>query len=183
MTRDRVRELLEQEMTITEVATVLALSKSTICYHARRLGVPADDRFARRFDWAAIRREYERGRSVADCRRQFGFTRSAWDDAIRRGDITLRSEREELELYLRRDCRVSRGFVKRGLLRTGLKPAGCERCGTHEWRGRPLSLALHHMNGDGRDNRLENLQLLCPNCHSQTPNFSGRNVGMRRKDD
>jgi 5-methylcytosine-specific restriction endonuclease McrA len=35
---------------------------------------------------------------------------------------------------------------------------------------------LHHVNGDGRDNRLENLQLLCPNCHSQTDNFAGRNV-------
>jgi 5-methylcytosine-specific restriction endonuclease McrA len=41
-------------------------------------------------------------------------------------------------------------------------------------RGRPLSMALHHVNGDGRDNRLENLQLLCPNCHSQTANFSAR---------
>jgi predicted HNH restriction endonuclease len=39
-------------------------------------------------------------------------------------------------------------------------------------------MALHHVNGDGRDNRLENLQLLCPNCHSQTENFSGR--GRRR---
>jgi 5-methylcytosine-specific restriction endonuclease McrA len=37
-------------------------------------------------------------------------------------------------------------------------------------------MALHHINGDGRDNRLENLQFLCPNCHSQTENFAGRNV-------
>ncbi len=40
-------------------------------------------------------------------------------------------------------------------------------------------MALHHINGEGTDNRLENLQLLCPNCHSQTPNFSGRNVRKR----
>jgi hypothetical protein len=43
-----------------------------------------------------------------------------------------------------------------------------------------LSMALHHMNGDGLDNRLENLALLCPNCHAQTPNFSGRNRRLRR---
>jgi 5-methylcytosine-specific restriction endonuclease McrA len=36
-------------------------------------------------------------------------------------------------------------------------------------------MALHHVNGDNTDNRLENLQLLCPNCHSQTESFSGRN--------
>jgi predicted HNH restriction endonuclease len=41
-------------------------------------------------------------------------------------------------------------------------------------------MALHHINGDGSDNRLENLALLCPNCHAQTPNFSGRNRRSRR---
>lgn len=56
----------------------------------------------------------------------------------------------------------------------GLKADRCEICGISEWLGRPLSLPLHHLNGDGDDNRLENLQLLCPNCHSQTENFAGR---------
>jgi 5-methylcytosine-specific restriction endonuclease McrA len=36
-------------------------------------------------------------------------------------------------------------------------------------------MALHHINGDRLDNRLENLELLCPNCHSQTETFAGRN--------
>jgi hypothetical protein len=165
---------------LTEIAKRLAVSKSTVSYHARRLGLPADQRYGRRYDWATIRRAYERGLTVGECMERFGFDRSVWHDAVGRGDITLRSERDELELRLRRDCTVSRGFLKRGLQRTGLKPARCERCGIHEWRGRPLCLALHHVNGEGSDNRLENLQLLCPNCHSQTPNFSGRNIVIRR---
>ena len=41
-------------------------------------------------------------------------------------------------------------------------------------------MALHHINGDRLDNRLENLTLLCPNCHAQTPNFSGRNRKVGR---
>ena len=52
----------------------------------------------------------------------------------------------------------------------------CE-CGiTSEWRGKPIRLQLHHKNGDNSDNQLVNLCYLCPNCHSQTVNFGGRNL-------
>ena len=61
------------------------------------------------------------------------------------------------------------------LISAGLLANRCEACGIEEWLGAPLSMALHHVNGDGQDNRLENLQMLCPNCHSQTENFAGRN--------
>lgn len=47
----------------------------------------------------------------------------------------------------------------------------CCICGLSEWMGKPITLQLHHINGDNRDNRIENLQLLCPNCHSQTDSF------------
>lgn len=70
---------------------------------------------------------------------------------------------------------MSRSHLKLRLLAAGLKEHRCEECGATDWRGRPLSMALHHVNGDGLDNRLENLQLLCPNCHAQTPNFGVKN--------
>ena len=41
--------------------------------------------------------------------------------------------------------------------------------------GRPIPLQLHHINGNPTDNRIENLQVLCPNCHAQTDNYSGKN--------
>ena len=76
--------------------------------------------------------------------------------------------------------KTSRGHLKARLLREGLKQCRCEVCGLSEWRGQPLSMELHHVNGDGRDNRLENLRFLCGNCHSQTPNWGGRNRNRHR---
>jgi len=53
-----------------------------------------------------------------------------------------------------------------------LLPQECSLCGgPPEWNGKPLSLQLHHKNGDCRDNRITNLCLMCPNCHSQTETY------------
>jgi formate-dependent nitrite reductase cytochrome c552 subunit len=58
----------------------------------------------------------------------------------------------------------------RRLLRQGWIYA-CRTCGIGQWNGERLSLQLDHLNGVNNDNRLENLQLLCPNCHSQTKTY------------
>lgn len=52
----------------------------------------------------------------------------------------------------------------------------CSICGINSWNGFKLSLELDHINGINIDNRLENLRFLCPNCHSTTENFRGRNI-------
>ena len=67
--------------------------------------------------------------------------------------------------------------LKRRLLKEGFKQHVCERCGLSEWQASPIPLELHHLNGDNRDNRLENLQLLCPNCHALTESYRGKNKG------
>lgn len=51
----------------------------------------------------------------------------------------------------------------------------CEVCGISAWNNKPLTLQLDHKNGNSDDHRLENLQLLCPNCHTQTDTWCGRN--------
>jgi hypothetical protein len=164
-------------MSRRSIAAALGLSKSTISYHARRLGHPVDERGARRYDWAAVQEFYDAGHGVRDCVERFGFSRQTWQAAVQRGAITPRAYPMPLERLLVADTYRSRHNVKNRLLAQGLKQNRCERCGATEWLGRPLAMALHHVNGDGQDNRLENLQLLCPNCHSQTENFSGRNRG------
>jgi len=52
----------------------------------------------------------------------------------------------------------------------------CLICGLSEWRGKPLRLELDHIDGNRQNNRRENLRALCPNCHSQTETYCGKNV-------
>lgn len=68
--------------------------------------------------------------------------------------------------------------TKEIVLNHGLKENKCEICGTSEWLGKPITLHLHHINGNPKDDRIENLQILCPNCHSQTDSFCKR-IGIR----
>ncbi len=73
--------------------------------------------------------------------------------------------------------------IKLKLYEFNLKERKCEKCGQDEmWCGDILSLHLDHINGNNEDNRIENLRILCPNCHSQTKTYSGkRNLRGRKK--
>lgn len=182
-TRDRVEQLLASGKSQAAVSRILGISKSTVAFHCRRLGVHADPRFAKRYDWREVQRAIDtEDLSMRECLARFGFCRATWADAVRRGDIVPRPSKIPIEQLLVMGRKgTSRGNLKRRLIQEGLKECRCEGCGIVEWRGEPLSMELHHVNGDGEDNRLENLQLLCGNCHSQTDNWGGRGVRRRAK--
>jgi hypothetical protein len=98
------------------------------------------------------------------------FTGQAWA----RGTARPR-ESAPLEEILVRGSTYPSSRLRKRLIRAGLKTARCEGCGVHEWRGKPLPLELDHINGDHSDNRIENLRILCPNCHAITETWAGRN--------
>lgn len=69
---------------------------------------------------------------------------------------------------------TNKNVKKRLLLRQHLT-YNCNYCGISEWMDRPIVLELNHINGVNTDNSISNLELLCPNCHSQTDNFRSKN--------
>jgi len=70
------------------------------------------------------------------------------------------------------DKTVKKHFLKK-LGTAGYK---CTWCSISSWLGKPITLQLDHIDGDHRNNRLPNLRLLCPNCHSQTDTYAGKNI-------
>lgn len=99
------------------------------------------------------------------------FTGQSW----MRGQRRTRAEvRRSLDSVLVRGSIHGSSGLRDRLIRAGLKQQRCEICGLDTWRGQPIRLELDHINGDPCDNRLENLRILCPNCHSQTETWCGR---------
>lgn len=89
------------------------------------------------------------------------------------------SARRPIEMVLVRGRPVTSSSLRRRLIDEGLKQHRCETCLRIEWNGQPIPLELDHIDGDRTNNLFENLRLLCPNCHAQTPTYRGRNIGRR----
>jgi hypothetical protein len=142
----------------------------------RAAPTPFRDR-RRKYDWSEVQAYFDAGHVYAECMAHFGFQADTWTAAVGRGELKARARALPVALMLER--KMHRGSIKRRLLGLGLLSDCCSRCGIREWRGRPLAIHIDHINGVEDDWRLENLRMLCPNCHSQTPTFSGRNLKRR----
>jgi HNH endonuclease len=142
-------------------------------YKAIRLGsLVAKLERQRTIDWQAVQNFYDEGNTFRQCRTRFGFAAESWRKAVRRGVLVPRTNRWPLDRILRESARMA---IKRRLLADGILRNVCEECGISEWRNKPLSIQLDHRNGIKTDHRLENLRMLCPNCHSQTETFGVKN--------
>ena len=70
--------------------------------------------------------------------------------------------------------------LRKRLLNEGLMENKCSECGITEWNNKPIVNELDHIDGVSDNHLTENLRLLCPNCHSQTPTYCGRNIGKNK---
>ena len=101
------------------------------------------------------------------------------DDRIR--DITEKISVPDDQIFVINSLFVAGKNLKKRLIRKGVNDI-CAVCGQEPlWNGHKLVLQLDHINGDRTDNRVENLRILCPNCHSQTPSYRGKSLKNKGK--
>lgn len=87
----------------------------------------------------------------------------------------------KIDNILQADTNYKPSSLKNRLIELGLKEDKCEICGTSSiWMDKPITLELHHINSDHFDNRIENLQILCPNCHSQQKNHRKPKINHKK---
>jgi hypothetical protein len=170
--------------------------------HIRRLGIdgshfPPAEPQPRRGRWSDndLRAVVATSRSVAQVLTRLGYKQSGGMHRLIRQKIanleldtshfggqawakgrrsTVDRRRPLVEILVANSTYTNNGRLRMRLIAEGLKPPWCERCSLDTWLGEPLPLHLDHVNGDHTDNRLENLRILCPNCHALTPTWCGR---------
>ncbi|MEU9860418.1 HNH endonuclease signature motif containing protein [Streptomyces sp. NPDC047971] len=113
--------------------------------------------------------------------RALGIDTSHFRPPSRAGETRRRSPASLLvEQVPSRARRIPNDRLKPAMAAAGVSER-CALCGNEAfWRGHPLPLEIDHIDGDWRNNRIENLRFLCPNCHSTTDTYRGRGKGRRR---
>jgi len=191
MLGDKIAELKLAGKSHKEVALLLNCSESTVTYWVRKKGLPRSKKpkHQNTFERDVLEAAISRVKCWSDLCTVLGKKRTA------SLHIALRDQAEDYSIdvshFIYADPRKSPAVgrtkggrtleqmlqskttksddLRKKLISDGLKSHECEKCKLTDWMGSPITLELDHIDGDHFNNALTNLQILCPNCHSQTP--------------
>mgnify|MGYP000894137659 CR=1 FL=1 len=85
---------------------------------------------------------------------------------------------QKIRAWLEDGAKLDHRRIKAYLIET--KGNKCNTCGLTKWQDKPIIMDLEHRDGNSENNHIDNLELICPNCHSQTPTYKNRNMGKGR---
>jgi len=88
-------------------------------------------------------------------------------------DNRIKAKTNDINDYLNNKLEINTYNLKKYLISLNILENKCDVCGISKWNDKDINLQLHHLDGNNKNNNLDNLQLLCPNCHSQTKNYAG----------
>ncbi|MCM2392223.1 HNH endonuclease signature motif containing protein [Streptomyces albipurpureus] len=205
-TRERLTEAAASSQTLTEALIRLGVdprspTRKYLSERMRRLGIPTGhfEREGARWTREVLEPAVAASTSVCEVLRRLGIEvvgghhthisrrikalgidTSHFRPQQHKGKGERRAPRAVLEEQPAETARrIPSKRLKRALTARGI-PQRCALCGTGPlWRGRPLPLEVDHIDGNWRNNRMENLRILCPNCHSATDNYRGRGKHRR----
>ena len=108
------------------------------------------------------------------------MTGQGWNKGMKQEGVSKRAI-PMAEVLIKDSTFTSSDHLRKRLLKVGIKEHRCDKCLRQTWNDIPIALELHHVNGDRLDHRIENIVLLCPNCHAQTDTYCGKNISSKGK--
>lgn len=189
---ENIRKMLSNGDAYGNITKKLDVAASTVAYHARQMGI-IKKAGGNRYDWAKIQ-NYINNNSFESCIKHFNITSSAVQYAIKHELLNIPAEHlpkrcgngviktPMSEILVEKSTFSCNSNFKKRLVEEGILKYHCYNkvCMLHNtntiiWCDEPIVLHLDHINGVRNDNRKTNLRFLCPNCHSQTKTYCGRN--------
>lgn len=196
MEKEALKNLVDQGLSISKIAQKVGKGESTVRYHLKKHGLKTktpdrswtDDQLIEAVKTSSSMTQVipKLGLSKTSAGNRSTIKKSIdrlnlctshwkgqnWSAGTLRPRVSLEEVLVEHSTYSTNNLRIK-------LLKEGIKEARCESCDLVEWMGNPIPLELDHINGISNDHRIENLRILCPNCHALTPTWRGRNKKVR----
>jgi hypothetical protein len=99
---------------------------------------------------------------------------------LKRLDVSIKTPRNNAKIPIQEILEGKHPYyqtfkLNKRLIKENIMENKCNICGIDQWNDQPISLHLDHINGDSTNHKLKNLRFLCPNCHSQTSTYCGKN--------
>lgn len=177
--KDEIKYLLLKGKSYKQIRQLLKCSAQTISKFKKELGITT---IQTKYNWKEIQAYYDDGHTYRECMKKFGFCDQTWAKAKKRGDFKSRNQKTPDEKYFSYPSSRAGVHLKNRLINDGHCKNKCSICGLKPiWNNKPLTLHVDHINGNKKDNRLNNLRIVCPNCHQQTPNWGAKNIALSYK--